>query len=401
MRLPSLRAGLPVAIGLILLATLYPGEAAWEPEIACIVCGGRGLADALGNILLFVPLGLGLGLTGLGLRRALLIGALLSCAIEGAQLLVPGRDPSIGDVLSNTLGTGAGVGLVRSARFWLAPDDRVAARLAAAAALVVGTVFLTTGLLLSPSFPRSSYWGQWTANLGHLEWYRGRVLSATVGSVPVPSGQLKDSDAVRRLLIRGDSIAVRALAGPPISALGPLFSIYDGEQREIILLGPDRDDLVFRYRTRATALRLDQLDLRLRDGMRDILEGDTIAVRADVSARGTCLAINAARRCGLGYSIGRGWGLLYYAEALPAWLKGALDLAWLAVLVLPVGFWMRRTWESAVATAVVALALLLVPRTTVLLPSSFVELLGVATGWGAGMYLGLRVRRSARSADST
>jgi hypothetical protein len=132
--------------------------------------------------------------------------------------------------------------------------------------------------------------------------------------------------------------------------------------------------------------------------MTDISQGDTITVIVEGVEGGYCMSINDVRRCGLGFTIGRGWGLLFYSELIPSWLRGVLDVAWLVGLMLPVGFWVRRGWESAVAVGVILLAVLAVPRATVLLPTPPLELLGVALGFGAGLVLGIRPRRSHRPA---
>lgn len=110
---------LRLVILLILLATLLPFDfQGWPPE--------SGLAerlaqtrerpphryDAPGNFLLFLPFGL--ALTGMlrtrGWRTVRLLlatagaGAAFSLGIESAQLFLPSRDPSVIDVLTNTLG---------------------------------------------------------------------------------------------------------------------------------------------------------------------------------------------------------------------------------------------------------------------------------------------------------
>lgn len=69
------------------------------------------LINVIGNVVVFVPLGL--GLAGLGHRdrswptfgRALLGGFLLSLAIELMQLAIPGRATDVDDLIFNTLGT--------------------------------------------------------------------------------------------------------------------------------------------------------------------------------------------------------------------------------------------------------------------------------------------------------
>ncbi len=92
------RIGAAVALLAILVATLTPGKpsasAGWQ---WCLVCGERGVADVLVNIVLFIPLGAALGAAGLGWWRVLALGVALSTSIEYAQLFIPGRDSSLSD----------------------------------------------------------------------------------------------------------------------------------------------------------------------------------------------------------------------------------------------------------------------------------------------------------------
>ena len=66
------------------------------------------LAGVIGNVILFAPLGVVLEARGVAGRRVVLIGALLSIAIEATQLLIPGRTTSVDDVLLNTVGVATG-----------------------------------------------------------------------------------------------------------------------------------------------------------------------------------------------------------------------------------------------------------------------------------------------------
>src|SRR5213594_957719 len=111
---------LSLALVAILGATLFPiaGEEAggW---VVCLVCGDRSTAGVLLNVMLFVPLGAALALRPWPTDRCVLAAALLSASIEVAQLYIPGRDSSLGDVLSNTSGAIIGILLVRAAPTWI------------------------------------------------------------------------------------------------------------------------------------------------------------------------------------------------------------------------------------------------------------------------------------------
>lgn len=336
-----------LAIG---LATLTPGGASAHGTgrvSACLLCGERGAADAVLNVLLFVPLGMALGLSP---RRRWLILALvppvLSLAVEAVQLLLPARQSALGDLVANSAGGWLGLAGTRLRAAWLRPAPRRAFRLGAA--WVAGAVgaLLVTGWLLQPSFPESVWYGQWTAELGHLEAYRGRVLEARIGNRALPSRRLDDPAEARALLAAGAPVRVRFVAGPPPPGVAPVFSIFDERRREILLLGADGRDLVLRYRTRALEARFDQPDLRLRGAFRNVAPGDTLEltvhrpVDAGFCARLRMPASVRASRCGLRDSVGRGWALLRYPARVARGPRPLLDFLWGALLALPAGWWL-------------------------------------------------------------
>ncbi|MDH4046221.1 MAG: VanZ family protein, partial [Gemmatimonadota bacterium] len=384
-----------LAVVAIAAATLSPnlGPRSYA-TIACIVCGERGWADAVVNVILFMPLGIGLALASVRARHALLIGALLSALVELAQLtVIAGRDPSIGDVLFNAIGAWLGAGLVFLALEVTRMDGRSAARLSVAAALDLSLAVLATGWLLQPSFPRTAYWGQWTPNLGHLEWYRGKVQAATIAGREVRSRRIAESGWVRDTLLAGGRIEVVATAGPPVPALASLFSIFDVNQQGIIILGPDRDDLVLWYRTHSTAWRLDQPDIRLGGGWGAPLLGSRITVSAWAPSPGTwCLVGPADRTCEAGFTLGHGWGLLFYAESFPPWLRSLLAVGWVAVLTITTGFLLRRRWESAVALVIALAALAVLPGLVDLRPTPVLEFAGAGLGLALGALAGWTLR---------
>jgi hypothetical protein len=381
MRAASLQRPLLLAsVVAVLAGTLFPSVGG-DPErwLACVVCGERGIADVLVNLLLFLPLGAALAAAGLRTSRCVFAGALLSAAVEFAQLFIPGRDPSLGDVVFNTAGSGLGAVLVATAPYWLLPPRPQAVRLSRAAALAAAAVCYGTGWLLTPAPPHAQYVALWTPNLAHLEPYRGRVLDAMIGDVCIPVGPIANSAAVREALrsSEGFSLRVRAIAGPRPAAVGALVTVYDRQRREILLLGPDRDDLVFRMRTRARAWRLDQPDIRLAHALRAVAPGDTLDITVQGRHGRYAATVNASAVAGLGFTVGSGWALLMYPEALPAWLKSLLSLAWVAALWMPAGLWARTRGDGWVTGAALAAGLLGAPAVTPLFATPFLQ-------WAAG-----------------
>jgi len=378
----------------ILGATLTPMDAGSDTDfIACILCGSHGHADALVNVILFAPLGFALALMGRTGIRWIGCAALLSATIEFAQLVIPGRDPSLGDVWFNTLGAATGQLVAHIGLRCLAFNVRSAARLSAAASVATILAYGLTARLLAPMFPASTYHAWWTANRPQLEWYRARGLHVILGSFTLHAGEIPRSTEVRRLLLAGAPLHIVAIAGPRVRALGPLFVIADDRDREVLLIGPDRDDLVLRYRTLASRWLLDQPDLRLRGALTGIAPGDTMSIVAGREEGRTCLMVNGSGSCNLGYTIGSGWALLLFPEHFPPWLQQLLGSAWVGAFVIPVGLWARKRPETLLAAVILIAGLLVLPGRTGLLPTPPMQLLGAGTGWLLGAALQAAIRR--------
>jgi hypothetical protein len=109
-----------VGVAVVAVTTLWPlpdQEHATPPW--CIVCDVDDVPNFLLNIVLFMPLGVGLRWRGLTSRAVLLLLASLSVGVECLQFqAVPGRDASLGDVVANLLGGWIGL---RIARRWRPP----------------------------------------------------------------------------------------------------------------------------------------------------------------------------------------------------------------------------------------------------------------------------------------
>ena len=205
--------------GLILLLTLFPGpEITPSPEnvpsILCIICGERGSADGILNVLLFLPLGAALMAATGNTTRVMALGVTLSIAIEMAQGMIPGRYQALGDVLYNTIGVGAGVGLAAIAKPLLWPSPPLARALTVGTGVGAGALLFVAGVLLVPSFPSTIYYGQWTADLHYMEAYEGRVLEASLGSMFLASERTSDPELAVNLLRSGAPLYGRAVAGP-------------------------------------------------------------------------------------------------------------------------------------------------------------------------------------------
>jgi hypothetical protein len=260
--------------------------------------------------------------------------------------------------------------LVRSAPRWLWPGPARAPWLALASAALATTVWLGTGWLLEPMLPPTNAVELRTPELGgHLDVYNGRVLSVT--------GRLGVAEPLR----------ITAIAGTRPERLAPLLLVEDGPRRT--MLGVDREDLVLRNYSRSRLHTLARPDLRARGALAGVAPGDTITVAAWTDGTGPafCLARDARRWCGLGYTMGRGWQLIFFPTHFAAFALSLLNACWIAGWCLGIGWWGRRHAATAAAAGLVALALLVGPGLVGLLPTPLGEIAGavggVALGWWA------------------
>jgi VanZ family protein len=348
---------LAAIIALILSLTLTPMGAPGPdtPLFDFELSGFRTLADAIANVILFVPLGAAAALALRSARRAVFLAFGLSLFIEAAQLLIPGRYTSPSDLAFNTVGGALGVLLAQHPELWLWPTAgrrRLLAWLALAAAL---TVLVGGSRLFVPSFPGGVLFGQWTPDRSPHGPYQGRVLSARVGPLDVPPWQVAHPAELRRLLLRGDTIRVSVEAADPPPGLQPIFRIADAEW-PLVSLAAEGEDLVLSYRMRATRVGLDQPHLRFEGALSGVRAGDHVELTAWRHGHLFCLGAGAAERCGLGLSAAETWGLLFFP--LPHRLALLVTLLWIPALLLPAGFWCRELVQLAIMGALVATALL-------------------------------------------
>ena len=379
------------AAGLVFIAaeTLvpHPENAALvaRTPIWCLACGDLGLLDVLLNVLLFIPLGAGLRLLGRSGRQTLLVGAALSLAIETAQYLgIPGRDASLGDLITNTLGAGLGAVLAASWRIWLAPSRPAARLLCGTAAIVwLGQIALT-GAAVRPTLPRTVYWGQRAADLGQFDTFPGRLLDARVGALSLPSHQLPNSEEVRQALLSGSPLTTVAEPAGPTDGIAPLASIFDGDQREIVVLGQWGEDLVYRLRARAVDWRLRPPAIRLRSAFRNAAP-ETLTVSGAIRRdRFVVEALGPSGRMSrvLPLSTQWGWSLLLPFEYAFGSEVEWVSALWVGCWVLPIGFWLGFTGFRTELAVVVTVLLLLLGLA--LVPTLYHEP-AAAVQWAAGL----------------
>ena len=379
------RGLLGAVVALILGATLFPvSSAETERLTACLICGSRGAADAILNVILFLPVGAALALLRRSWRYAAVAALLLSLGIELTQTVVPGRDPSWADLLFNTAGGALGSLTTRflPRSLTLAHPTQTALWLTALA--VATGVFALTGYLARPAFPATPYYGQWATYLGATPWYRFHVLQASVAGQPVPPRRLTRSAEIRKILDSRPQLDVLAVALPPVSPSRRVIGLYDGNLREIVRLASAGDDLVLSYRMGAAALRLDRPTFRFVDALRGIGSGEPVRIWVSGRWQRPCVVVNESGTCARGLTLGSGWRFLLDVARLPISILALVNAVWVSALGLPIGLWSTTRWRAVLGAATVAGALVLLPTPLSLETTPPLEFIGGALGVALG-----------------
>jgi hypothetical protein len=339
----------------------------------CLICGARGGVDVILNILLFIPLGIGLALSGAPWNRAILAACALSVTIETVQFFfIPGRDATLGDVLTNTIGGAVGFALANKAANRLRTATPIAAILGAGWCVAWLAIQAMSSFAFAPSIGDSKYYGQIARTLGDFAVFRGSVLEAKIGDVPITDAQLKDVDSVGRRLLGGATLSAIVLATTPTDGIAPIVRVTDDEQREIVLLAQDEQDLLFGVRTGAATLRLRPPLFAIADvfpggiAKTSSLQADPLRLSANYDGREAQLTAGTgslSRHIRIPVSSSLGWTLVlpfqWYIEDTRTELL--ISLIWIGCLTLPIGYLgasIARSNDQRGNTASVVLCLL-------------------------------------------
>ncbi|HEX5580247.1 MAG TPA: VanZ family protein, partial [Gemmatimonadaceae bacterium] len=393
------------ALGLaaILWATLRNGDpAAFQGvPVTCLVCGRNGGIDVWRNVVLFMPLGVGLGLLGVRPSRAAALGLALSFGVETMQFTVlVGRTATVSDLVTNTAGTALGVLLVRRWRDWALPGAARARWLAAAAAaLWLAALALTgAGLRWSDATPPFRV-NQLPPTDGSLRAFEGVVHEATMDGGRVTPGW-RDAPVAPRAAADTLRLGARVTPSYEPGMLRPLVWLHTPSWAEVLIFGQRGRTLVVRLRTASADARFSSPSFILHDA----IPGDRSPVALSAAVTHDAVRLRSAsaegvREVRIGKELSLGWMLLVPPNGVAhRWPAALVSAAWLAALLMPLAYWGARARARARARSLSTLALVVAfAAGSAVLATHLFDLApltaggwagmaaGVAAGWGVGV----------------
>lgn len=386
-------AALGILVAVVLLLTLTPVVPSPAGSFEVRLAEDRRLADAILNVLLFVPLGALMAARGTSLLVTGLAAFLLSGLIEGGQLLLTtARDPTIRDLLAN------GVGGLAGHRGYVAIADSAAARGRRVAAYLIGggsaALFAAGALLLPVTAPRTELALFRTPGRplpADADW---TVDGAWIGGDALVHGRPEPATTARlRAFLEGEAeLIVHGRSGKSTASPRPLLVAVDEAARYRFGLEAHGSALVVRWPRRADAWMLDNPPQRFEDVFHpDSSAGGAAAFRLVLERRpeGACLSSGGWARCRPDAGLARAWALLL---APRSWSEGRLRLVnglFLALLFLGVGALCRGSVTTLVCGGTVLTLFGVLPAVTPV-PYPTLPCLGWAT---AGLLAGLLLSR--------
>lgn len=372
-----------LSLAAIAWLTLRPAHAGSSLEShLCLVCGPEAGVDILLNMLLFIPLGAGLRLSGLSFWKAVVICFALSFSIETAQaFFVRGRASTLSDILTNTGGGAIGFW---AGRTWLAASRKRAGWLTAIWGAIWLLIQIASSYSFSPSFPVAQYYGKTARELGTRAMFHGRVDSARIGSIPIRDGALTDSRSIRQLLMDGAPIVVHVSLSEPTPNFASVVRVADDKERAIASLSEEGDRLVFSVRMGAAGLRLREPAF----GIPAVFTG--VGPRADSAAETLVMSArfndgtvqlsaqngSAHRELEISPRASQAWTVLvpFHGHLESGGMESGATFLWTSVLLIPLGFWaasLARHLERAPAYGLVGALALLMAAGLTLVPAKF------------------------------
>lgn len=332
-----------VAAAVIAVATLTPGTVAANPgsyDPRCRICGPLTGVDVIGNLLLFIPLGIGLAVAGVARSKVATIGAIASISIELMQIVIPGRDPSIIDVISNTLGAFTGAVFGAHWRLFVLPTKRESTVLAVGSGAVYIAIVAFVSWALGPSLPDTSWYLE--RAIGTKLRPTGHVIDARASNEPMIGDTLTNVPTVRRDLLDGKRVSVTAEIAPGSTQATSFIQILSTSLDDIVTIDRRHDDAAFFSRMRGSDVRLQRIGVRLPGFFTAASKPDTVKLSG--ARVGASLELEGERNghtssTSLALTPSLGWAFFVPMRDGITGSMAIAGFAWTVLLVLPFAYW--------------------------------------------------------------
>lgn len=154
------------------------------------------------------------------------------------------------------------------------------------------------------------------------------------------------------------------------------------------------DDLVLLYDSRASELGLDEPEYWLHKAFSGAAPTQSSPPSVVEDKTRWRVTTSTADHAILGPTVGRGWSLLAYPDAIGRRWSAVFDGLWMLVLCVPLGFWARGRLRL-ISAAIVIVLLLLIPWLTGIVETTSTEWVGATIGFLVGSMMGSLVVRRA------
>lgn len=307
----------------------------------CIVCGALGGADIIQNVVLFLPLGIGLGMIRASLPFSLMVVITTTTGVELVQATVlTGRFASLGDILANTAGGMLGIWLGRRDEWWHSPPPAAQRKLVLGSLAAALLLLVAATAAIRPAVTPPPLTIQVAPVEPHGERFMGSVLSMALGDQVVMTGRLHAA-ADSAIRSGGTTLSFRMVSGPKAEFESSIIAIVDRSNRRVVRVSQDEANAVLEVQVAGSAVRVRSPRVVLRNALPQAA-GDTVRIDAELSSWRLGLTVSTAdarmdRRLTLRASTA--WIPLYpFAYNKDAGVT-RVSLLWLAALLVPTGYW--------------------------------------------------------------
>ena len=394
------------AVMVILLLTLWPlpeqsYQASLSP-VSCLVCGDQGTQDVIQNVLMLFPVGLFLGLAGVGPGRAALLGFLLSLTVETLQYyVVTGRDAAISDVITNTTGAALGAAFAPWLGSVLRPGRALAGRLAIGTVLLFAAVWAFGAWALEGSTGAGNWRGRFPGDLPDAPALSGEAVRASINDAPLVLEPSPLPLSVEQAFARDSfTLRVEVKPGAPIAWRENVVTIIDvrdlrASNRLVMTLNRVRPRALLTFRINAARARLRTPSFDL-GRVFDVAPGTTVSL-AVTRWRGALHAVadRGGQAMTTDYRIGPEllWSVLGPRTPRPGITWVVETFLWGSVVLLVAGYWSGRSGSRASLLCVGCIAVaaqVAVPRFFNVANQSLLGWAMLLSGLVIGMFAGAR-----------